>query len=86
MLSFLFFIKFVPESKTDIIPMTQSGTGSIFPEEDCSLIMTNANVIFEVDNLESSNKIDLSFYGNYTIYNPNQSRNITIAAPLFSVI
>lgn len=61
--------------------MAMSGTGSIFPEEDCSLIMTNANVIFEVDNIESSNKIDLSFNGNYTIYNPDQSRNVTIAAP-----
>lgn len=77
----LFLIKFVPESKTDVVPINITGTGNLFPEEDCSLIMTNANVIFDINNLVSSNKIDVNFNGNYTIYNPNESRNVTIAAP-----
>ena len=79
----LFLIKFAPECKSDLVPIYMSGTGNIFPEEDCSLMMTNANVIFDINALESSNKIDISFSGNYTIYNPSESRNITIAA-LFS--
>ena len=77
----LFLIKFVPESKTDVVSVNYTGTGNLFPEEGCPLMITNANVIFDINYLESSNKIDISFKGNYTIYNPKKSRNITIAAP-----
>jgi hypothetical protein len=76
-----FLIKFVPESKTDVISVNNTGTGNLFPEEGCTLMTTNANVIFDINYLESSNKIDISFKGNYTIYKPNESRNIMITAP-----
>ena len=77
-------IKFVPESKADIVSVKYTGTGNLFPDESCSLIMTNASVIFDIYYLEQYNQIFIRFNGNYTIYNPDTSQNITIAAPFSS--
>lgn len=73
-----------PKSNADVITVDYNGTGNFFPAEACSLIMTNASVIFDINYQESLNKIDINFKGNYTIYNPNSSQNITIAAPFSS--
>jgi len=78
MLSLTFVI---PNFKADIASVKYTGTGNLFPEENCSLIMTNASVIFNVDYKEQYNRIDIGFKGNYTIYNPNATQNITLAAP-----
>jgi len=67
--------------KADVVPVKYTGTGNLFPEENCSLIMTNASVIFNIDYKVQQNKIDISFNGNYTIYNPQTTQNITLAAP-----
>ncbi len=86
----LFFIvlisltKFIPDSKADVVAVKYTGAGSFFPAENCPLIMTNASVLFDIDYNEPSNRIDISFEGNYTIYNPNTSQNITVAAPFSS--
>ncbi|MFX0048130.1 MAG: hypothetical protein ACFE8G_08170 [Candidatus Hermodarchaeota archaeon] len=80
----LSFTIVIPFSLADVASVKYSGTGDFFPEENCSLIMTNANVIFNIYYQESSNKIDISFTGNYTIYNPDSSQNITLAAPFSS--
>jgi len=77
--------KFIPDSKADVASVKYSGTGSFFPAENCPLIMTNASVLFDINYNEPSNIIDISFEGNYTIYNPNVSQNITVAAPFSSV-
>jgi hypothetical protein len=72
---------YVRNSKADIISVDNRGTGSFFPVENCSLIMTYANVAFDVNYPDIFNNIDLSFNANYTIYNPNDSLNITLIAP-----
>ena len=71
----------IPNFKADIATVKYTGTGNLFPEENCSLIMTNASVIFNIDYKEQFNRIDISFKGNYTIYNPDVTQNITLAAP-----
>ncbi len=72
---------YVSKSKADVIPAESTGTGNFIPVEDCSLIMTDASVILNIDYVKSSNKIYLSFNGNYTIYNPNKSVRMTLVAP-----
>ena len=71
----------IPNFKADIASVKYTGTGNLFPEENCSLIMTNASVIFDVNYKEQFNRIDIGFKGNYTIYNPDLTQNITLAAP-----
>jgi hypothetical protein len=71
----------IPYSLADTIAIENNGTGDFFPAEDCSLIMTNASVIFDISFQEPYDQIDVSFRGNYTIYNPNADQNITLAAP-----
>jgi len=71
----------MPNFKADLVSVKYTGTGNLFPEENCSLIMTNASVIFNIDYKELNSKIDIYFMGNYTIYNPDASQNITLAAP-----
>lgn len=58
------------------------GTGNFLPVENCSLIMTNASVIFNIEHV--ANRINVGFEGNYTIYNPDESINVTLVAP-FSI-
>ncbi len=71
----------IPAFRADLISVRYSGTGNLFPEENCSLIMTNASVIFDVDYKEQYNRIYVGFKGNYTIFNPDSNQNITLAAP-----
>ena len=60
------------------------GTGTFLPEENCSLIMTNANVILIIGAKAYLERIYISFKGNYTIYNPSESMNSTHIAPFSS--
>lgn len=80
----LFLTKVIPDSKADIISVKHTGTGNLFPAENSSLIMTNASVIFDIYYSEQYNQIFTRFKGNYTIYNPGVSQNITLAAPFSS--
>ncbi len=73
--------KYIDNSKADIVTVYSTGTGNFLPAENCTLIMTNANVILNIDYPTFFNKIDLNFNGNYTIYNPNGSLNMTLVAP-----
>ncbi|MHA2288434.1 MAG: hypothetical protein ACXABG_06570 [Promethearchaeota archaeon] len=77
--------QFIPNFKADMASIKFTGTGNFFPEENCSLIMTNAMVLFNVDYEEQDNRIDISFNGNYTIFNPEAAQNITLAAPFSPV-
>jgi len=72
---------YIPNLKADITSVKYTGTGNLFPEENCTLIMTDANVIFDINYKEQYNRIDIGFKGNYTVYNPDIAQNITIAAP-----
>jgi len=73
--------RYIGNSKADIVIVSTSGTGNFLPVDNCSLIMTNANVILNIDYPRFSNKIDINFIGNYTIYNPDESQNMTLVAP-----
>ena len=73
--------KYISSSKADIVQIDYRGTAGFVPVENNQLIMTNANVIIDVNYRESSNKIYLHFNGNYTIYNPNIPQFITLGAP-----
>ena len=73
--------KYIDNSKADLISVYTTFAGNFLPVENCSLIMTNANVIFNIDYPVLHNTIDLNFNGNYTIYNPNESLNMTLVAP-----
>ena len=77
-------IMIVPYSLADVAAVEYTGTGDFFPAEDCSLIMTNASVLFDISYQEPYDQIDVNFKGNYTIYNPDSSQNITLAAPFSS--
>jgi len=73
--------KYIDNSKADLISVYTTFAGNFLPVENCSLIMTNANVIFNIDYPVLHNTIDLNFNGNYTIYNPNESLNMTLVVP-----
>ena len=74
--------KYISNSKADIVYVYSPGTGNFLPVENCSLIMTNANVSFNIHYPKIfANKVDLSFNGNYTVYNPGESQNMTLIAP-----
>jgi len=77
----LTFPRYIGNSKADIVIISTPGSGNFLPVDNCSLIMTNANVIFNIDYPRFSNKIDINFIGNYTVYNPNESQNMTLVAP-----
>lgn len=74
----------ISNSRADIVDAYISGTGSFLPTEDCALIMTNASVIFNIEH--ATNRVNVDFEGNYTIYNPDETINITLVAPFSTEI
>jgi len=75
------FPTYIRDSKADLINVYGTGAGNFLPKENCSLVMTNASVIFNVDAEEYLSRINIDFTGNYTIYNPSESMNVTLVAP-----
>jgi len=71
--------KYISYSRADLLEVYVKGTGNFLPVENCSLIMTNASVIFNIEHI--ANRINVGFEGNYTIYNPDESVNVTLVAP-----
>ena len=74
----------IRDSRADIVTINDTGTGTFLPEENCPLIMTNANVILIIGAKAYLERIYISFSGNYTIYNPTESMNSTLIAPFSS--
>ncbi|MFW9999762.1 MAG: hypothetical protein ACFE9Q_04245 [Candidatus Hodarchaeota archaeon] len=81
---FLISPNYISSAKADIIPIDYRGTAGFVPVENDHLILTNANVVFDINYRESANKIYLHIEANYTIYNPNESKYITLGAPFSS--
>lgn len=73
------FPTYISNSRADVLRFDIKGTGHFLPAENCSLIMSNASVIFNIE--RKSSRIDVEFEGNYTIYNPGESTNVTLGAP-----
>ncbi|MFX1456027.1 MAG: hypothetical protein ACFFDB_11700 [Promethearchaeota archaeon] len=61
-------------------PISISYLGGILPKENINISLTNADVLFEI-NLNKYFILNLTFQSNYTIYNPEENTNITIAIP-----
>ncbi|MHA2129810.1 MAG: hypothetical protein ACW99L_07555, partial [Promethearchaeota archaeon] len=89
-LVFLTLPVYSSKSKADIVGVYYTGAGDFFPAENCSLSMTNASVILSIEYprlgevYEKSlglNRAYLDFQGNYSIFNPGDSLNMTIVAP-----
>lgn len=74
----------IRNSKADIVMIDGMGTGNFLPEENSTLIMTNASVIFTIGAKAYLSRIYINFTGNYTIYNPSESMNATLVAPFSS--
>ena len=72
---------YIRDSKADLVWVYGMGAGNFLPEENSTLVMTDASVIFNVDAEGYQNRINIDFTGNYTIYNPSESMNITLVAP-----
>ncbi|MFX1427778.1 MAG: hypothetical protein ACFFBE_15095 [Promethearchaeota archaeon] len=68
-------------SKANPIPIHRSEFGGFIPNDDSSCFMPNASVLIEINATYLDNHFDLEFSGNYTLYNPNETLNLTIAAP-----
>jgi hypothetical protein len=81
MLSFPILIR---KSKADVIPVDYAGAGNFLPEIEVPFIMTNASVIFNIDAHAYHSRFDVNFEGNYTIFNPNVSETVLLAAPFSS--
>jgi len=75
---------YIRDSKADVVMTYGMGAGNFLPEENCSLIMTNVSVIFNVNAEQHLSRIHIDFTGNYTIYNPNESMKVTLVAPFSS--
>ncbi|MFX1390556.1 MAG: hypothetical protein ACFE9Z_10870 [Promethearchaeota archaeon] len=59
-------------------------SGGLLPQENVSLSLLTANVKIETDTSDLKYLGGISFQGNYTIFNPKNDLNLTIAAP-FSI-
>jgi hypothetical protein len=79
------FIGVIRESKSDVVWMQETGTGNFIPVNSTNLRMTNANVIFNIDATNHHEKISIDFRGNYTIFNPDEAKEITLVAPFSTV-
>lgn len=74
----------IRESKADVIPLDFAGAGNFLPEVYVPFNMTNASVTFNIDAHAYQSGFDITFRGNYTIFNPIASTNLTLAAPFSS--
>lgn len=75
------FMGVIRETKSDVVMMLDTGTGNFMPENSTNLRMTNANVIFNIDATNYDEKVNIDFKGNYTIFNPEEAKEIMLVAP-----
>ena len=64
--------------------MYLAGVGNFLPEEDVPFIMNNAIVNFNIDAHTYKRRFEVSFEGNYTIFNPTLSETVILGAPFSS--
>jgi len=80
-LSLLFYNTFSSNSMANPLPIETSEIGGIIPSDLTSCSMINASVTLEIDATNLLNNVTFSFRGSYTLYNPGETTNLTIAAP-----
>jgi hypothetical protein len=76
----------IAKSIANPVPVYISELGGFIPKNDYTCSMPNASVIIEINATDPFSHFDLEFRGNYTLYNPNETLNLTIAAPFSSHI
>ena len=73
-----------------IIPKTYSNPmaipedyflGGIIPNDNITLNLLDASVVFNIDSTNFLNTIGINFDGNYSIFNPDNVMNVTLYAP-----
>ena len=72
---------FIKETFADPLAPFAPAFGGFLIEDNSTYSMSNAYVLIEIDATNPSSHFELDFMGNYTIFNPNNSTNVTIAAP-----
>ena len=55
--------------------------GGFIPEEDVNITLLNADVLINANTSDTKSLGEMTFNGNYTIFNHDKTANITIAAP-----
>jgi len=71
-------------SKADVVPIDWAETGNFLPEVNIPFIMTNESVIFNINAHAYHSRFNVGFKGNYTIFNPIASTNLTLIVPFSS--
>jgi len=66
--------------KSNFAPVS-TGLGGILPKENLTLSLVNAEVLFEINALNFPNYLRWNFKSNYTIFNPDETINVSIAIP-----
>lgn len=80
--TFLLFLNYETSiSIANPIPVYPSEFGGFIPKDDYSCFMPNASVLIKINATDPYSHFDLDFSGNYSLYNPNETLNLTIAAP-----
>ena len=79
----------IPNSKANPVWIYPAEFGGFIPKDDHSCSMPNASVLIEISapnpNIQYD-RYELEFTGNYSLYNPNNPLNLTIAAPFSSYV
>jgi hypothetical protein len=81
MLVINFFI-IIPNTYSNPLPIPDDYfLGGIIPNDNLTLNLLDASVVFNIDSTDFLNTIGINFDGNYSIFNPDNTMNITLYAP-----
>ena len=76
-----FFI-FIPKTYSNPMPIPDNYfLGGIIPNDNITLNLLDASVVFNIDSTDFLNTIGINFDGNYSIFNPDNLMNVTLYAP-----
>lgn len=64
-------------------PTPVNTIGGILPQENLTLSLVNAEVLFEINALNFPKFLSWKFKSNYTLFNPDDTINVTIAIPFY---
>ena len=62
-------------------PTPDQFIADIFPSTNTTVRLININTIITIDATDFSNKIGINFDGNYTLFNPENTTNLTLILP-----
>jgi len=71
----------IPNINASIAPVPDQFIAEIFPNSTLPLQLSHTNTIISFNATDFSNKIDINFDANYTIFNPENTTSIPIILP-----